>query len=81
MVTHISGHFTLEEAKDLASIFETGSLPAPLRIVEEAIIGTSLGKATQNRGLMGTAVGLGLVLLFVSLLCKRRHNSQCSTLI
>ncbi|WP_342264999.1 protein translocase subunit SecDF [Cardinium endosymbiont of Philonthus spinipes] len=63
--SQISGHFTVEEAKDLASVLATGSLPAPLRIVEEAIMGPSLGKMAQNQGLMATAVGLGLVLLFM----------------
>ncbi|CAH2560100.1 protein translocase subunit SecDF [Cardinium endosymbiont of Oedothorax gibbosus] len=65
--SQISGHFTVEEAKDLASVLTTGSLPAPLRMVEEAIIGPSLGKAAQSQGLMATAVGLGLVLLFMFL--------------
>lgn len=63
--SQISGHFTLEEAKDLASVLETGSLPAPLSIVEEAIMGPSLGKLAQNQGLMATAIGLGLVMLFM----------------
>ncbi|WP_419241199.1 protein translocase subunit SecDF [Cardinium endosymbiont of Nabis limbatus] len=63
--SQISGNFTLEEAKDLASVLGTGSLPAPLRMVEEAIMGPSLGKAAQNQGLMATAIGLGLVLLFM----------------
>ncbi|AXI24202.1 protein-export membrane protein SecD [Cardinium endosymbiont of Sogatella furcifera] len=63
--SQISGHFTIEEAKDLASVLATGSLPAPLKMVEEAIIGPSLGKVAQKQGLVATAVGLGLVLLFM----------------
>ncbi|TSJ81251.1 MAG: protein translocase subunit SecDF [Candidatus Cardinium sp.] len=63
--SQISGDFTIEEAKDLASVLGAGSLPAPLRMVEEAIMGPSLGKAAQHQGLMATAIGLGLVLLFM----------------
>ncbi|MGI2257348.1 protein translocase subunit SecD [Candidatus Cardinium hertigii] len=63
--SQITGDFTLEEAKDLASVLQTGALPAPLRVVEEAIMGPSLSKAAQNQGLMATAVGLGLILLFM----------------
>lgn len=63
----ISGHFTLEEAKDLASVLQTGSLPAPLAIVEEVIIGPMLGKIAQNQGLIAIALGLGSVLLFMFL--------------
>lgn len=63
--SQITGDFTLEEANDLASVLQTGALPAPLRMVEEAIMGPSLGKIAQHQGLMATAVGLGLVLLFM----------------
>ncbi|TDG95339.1 protein translocase subunit SecDF [Cardinium endosymbiont of Culicoides punctatus] len=63
--TEISGNFTVEEAKDLASVLQTGSLPAPLKIVEEAIIGPSLGKIAQNQGIIATMIGLSLVLIFM----------------
>ncbi|ROT47154.1 protein translocase subunit SecDF [Candidatus Cardinium hertigii] len=63
--SQISGSFTVEEAKDLASILQTGSLPAPLKMVEEVIMGPSLGKMAQTQGLVTTALGLGLVLLFM----------------
>ncbi|WP_339044476.1 protein translocase subunit SecDF [Cardinium endosymbiont of Tipula unca] len=63
--SQISGNFTIEEAQDLASILQTGSLPAPLKIVEEAIVGPSLGKIAQNQGIIATVVGLGLVLVFM----------------
>ena len=64
-LSQITGNFTIEEAKDLASVLQTGALPAPLRIVEEAIIGPSLGKIAQTQGLVTTALGLALVLLFM----------------
>jgi len=63
--SQISGSFTNEEAKDLANVLKAGSLPAPTRIVEEAIVGPSLGKVAQNQGLISMACGLGLVVLFM----------------
>jgi SecD/SecF fusion protein len=65
--SQITGNFTLEEAKDLANILKTGSLPAPVRIVEEAIIGPTLGKKAQVEGISSMFVGLGLVVLFMLL--------------
>lgn len=63
--SQISGNFELEEAKDLANVLKAGSLPAPTRIVEEAIVGPSLGKVAQNQGLLSMAAGLGIVVLFM----------------
>ena len=61
----ISGNFTVEEAKDLANILKAGSLPAPTKIVEEAIVGPTLGKVAQNQGLISMAAGLALVVIFM----------------
>lgn len=63
--SQISGNFTAEEAKDLASVLKAGSLPAPTRIVEEAIIGPTLGEAAQNQGLISMACGLGIMVIFM----------------
>jgi SecD/SecF fusion protein len=63
--SQISGNFTVEEAKDLANILKAGSLPAPTKIVEEAIVGPTLGEAARNQGLISTASGLALVVLFM----------------
>ena len=54
----------MEEAKDLANILKSGSLPAPTKIVEEAIIGPTLGKA-QNQGIISMVAGLVLVVMFM----------------
>ncbi len=61
----ISGSFTMEEAKDLANILKAGSLPAPTRIVEEAIIGPTLGKEAQAQGIISILAGLAIVLVFM----------------
>ncbi|BDD10561.1 protein translocase subunit SecDF [Fulvitalea axinellae] len=63
--SEITGNFTLEEAKDLANILRSGSLPAPTRIVEEAIVGPTLGKEAQNQGLTSIFAGLAVVVLFM----------------
>ncbi|MBS1558975.1 MAG: protein translocase subunit SecDF [Bacteroidetes bacterium] len=63
--SQITGSFTPEEAKDLALVLKAGSLPAPTRIVEQAIVGPSLGKIAQNQGLISMACGLGLIVIFM----------------
>lgn len=63
--SQITGNFTVEEAKDLANVLKAGSLPAPTRIVEEAIVGPSLGKVAQNEGLISMAAGLIIVVIFM----------------
>ena len=63
--SEISGNFTLVEAQDLANILKSGSLPAPTQIVEESIIGPTLGKEAQNQGVFSMVAGLALVILFM----------------
>ncbi len=46
-------------------MLKAGSLPAPTRIVEEAIVGPSLGQVAQNQGFISMACGLGIVVLFM----------------
>lgn len=64
-MSSISGNFTTEEAKDLANILKAGKLPAPARIVEEAIVGPSLGAEAISAGLISVIAGLLLVLVFM----------------
>lgn len=63
--SEISGNFTLEEAQDLANILKSGSLPAPTQIVEESIIGPTLGNEAQNQGIFSMIGGLVLVVMFM----------------
>lgn len=60
--SQISGTFTLEEAKDLANLLEVGKLPANTRIIQESIIGPTLGQDNINKG-FGT-----LVITFLAIL-------------
>ncbi|HNQ12365.1 MAG TPA: protein translocase subunit SecDF [Bacteroidia bacterium] len=61
----ISGNFTINEAKDLANILKAGKLPAPAKIVEEAVVGPSLGKESINSSLLSFVIALLLVLAFM----------------
>lgn len=63
--SQISGSFTIEEAKDLANVLKAGSLPAPTKIVEEAVVGPTLGKVAQSQGIFSAVCGLGLVVVFM----------------
>ncbi len=63
--TEISGNFTVEEAQDLANILKAGSLPAPTRIVEEAVVGPTLGTEAQRQGVVSILAGLAIVVVFM----------------
>ncbi len=66
MVSHqISGGFDVEEAIDLANILKAGKLPAPARIVEEAVVGPSLGKEAVSAGLWSFIIAFMLVLVYM----------------
>lgn len=62
----ISGGFKeIEEAKDLANILKAGSLPAPTTIVEDVVVGPTLGKVAQDQGLNSILIGLVIVIVFM----------------
>lgn len=63
--TIISGNFTIEEAQDLANILKAGSLPAPAKIVDEAVVGASLGEENIQAGLMSFVIAIILVLIYM----------------
>ncbi len=61
----ITGNFTVAEAQDLANILRAGSLPAPARIVEEAIVGPSLGREAISSGLSSFIIAFIIVLIYM----------------
>ncbi len=63
----ITGHFSIEEADDLINILKAGKLPAPARIVEETVVGPTLGAEAVSKGLFSTVIALILVLIFMGL--------------
>ncbi|WP_077922323.1 protein translocase subunit SecDF [Spirosoma sp. 209] len=61
----ISGNFTVEETKDMANVLKAGKLPAPTNIVEESIVGATLGSEAVSAGVLSSVIGILLVLAFV----------------
>jgi preprotein translocase subunit SecD len=59
----ISGSFTEQEATDLAIVLRAGSLPAPVKIMENRTVGPSLGQDSINQGIMSILIGSVLVIL------------------
>lgn len=61
----ISGNFTTDEAKDLASVLKAGSLPAPTRIVEFTSVGSTLGQEAITSGLISIVAGFIVIIIFM----------------
>jgi SecD/SecF fusion protein len=61
----ITGSFTVEETKDMSNVLKAGKLPAPTHIVEEAVVGSSLGAEAIKDGIWSSAIGLLIVLVFM----------------
>ena len=59
------GDMTVEEAQDLANILKAGKLPAPARILEENVVGPSLGQEAINSGLWSFIIAFVLVLIYM----------------
>ena len=65
--SQITGNFTLEEAEDLANVLKSGKLPAPATIIQEQVVGPSLGEESINAGLISFVIAFVLVLLYMIL--------------
>ena len=63
--SQITGHFTPEESKDLANVLKSGKMPAPAHIVQEDIVGPSLGQASINAGIISFIVALVLLMIYM----------------
>ncbi len=63
--SQITGNFTLEEAEDLANVLKSGKLPAPATIIQEQVVGPSLGAESINAGLISFVIAFLLVLLYM----------------
>ncbi len=68
--TQIEGFANINEAKDLAIILRAGALPAPVKIIEERIVGPSLGIDSITKGTQAVIFGLALVLIFMFIYYK-----------
>jgi SecD/SecF fusion protein len=63
--SQISGNFTIEEAEDLANVLKSGKLPAPATIVQEQVVGPSLGSESIQSGLLSFVLAFCLVLIYM----------------
>ena len=63
--SQITGNFTVEEAKDLANTLNSGKMPAPARIIQEDVVGPSLGQEAIRNGLWSFALGFLLIMLYM----------------
>ena len=61
----ISGSFSIEEADDLANVLKSGKLPVPARIVQEAVVGPSLGQESINAGMFSFILAFVLILIYM----------------
>jgi len=64
-ISQITGNFTIEDTKDLANVLKAGRLPTTAKIVEEAVVGPSLGQAAIDAGINSSIIGLVVVLIFM----------------
>ncbi len=77
----ITGDFTLEEAKDLANILKSGKLPAPAVIVQEAVVGPSLGQESIRNGLISFILAFVVVLIYMVVFYNRAGWVSVAALI
>ncbi|MBO4536019.1 MAG: protein translocase subunit SecDF, partial [Bacteroidales bacterium] len=67
----ISGHFTQQEADDLSNVLKSGKLSTPARIVQEQVVGPSLGSASIRHGLISFIIAFILVLIYMVIFYRR----------
>ncbi len=68
--SEISGNFTMDEATDLTNVLKSGKLPAPATIVQEQVVGPSLGAESIRAGLISFLIAFVLVLLYMIVFYK-----------
>ena len=68
--SEISGDFTIQEAQDLANVLSSGKVPAPAKIIQDTVVGPSLGQESINAGMLSFLIAFVLVLLYMGLFYK-----------
>ncbi len=63
----ITGDFTIKEAEDLANVLKSGKVPAPAKIIQDSVVGPSLGQEAINSGLLSFVLAFVLVLIYMGL--------------
>ncbi len=70
--SQITGDFSIQEAQDLANVLRSGALPAPARIIQEAIVGPSLGQEAISAGLSSFLIAFFVVLIYMVIYYSRK---------
>ena len=66
--SQITGNFTIEDTKDLANTLNSGKMPAPTRIVQEEVVGPSLGAQSIKQGVISFVVAFVLLMIYMIML-------------
>ena len=66
--SQITGNFTIEDTKDLANTLNSGKMPAPTRIVQEEVVGPSLGAQSIKQGIISFVVAFVLLMIYMIML-------------
>ena len=77
----ITGNFTITEAEDLANVLKSGKLPAPATIVQEQVVGPTLGSASIKAGMISFAIAFVLVLVYMMVFYAGAGVAACVALI
>lgn len=68
--SQITGNFTIQEAQDLANVLSSGKVPAPAKIIQDTVVGPSLGQESINAGMLSFVIAFILVLLYMGAFYK-----------
>ena len=79
--SEISGNFTVDEAKDLANILKSGKLTAPAKMVQESVVGPSLGAESIRTGLISFVVAFVLVFIYMIFFYNMAGIAACCALL
>ena len=66
--SQISGNFTIEDTKDLANTLKSGRMPAPARIVQEEVVGPTLGAQSIQQGIVSFVIAFVLLMIYMILM-------------
>ena len=79
--SRITGNFTINEAKDLANVLKSGKVRAPSRIIQDTVVGPSLGQESINAGIFSFIIAFVLVLIYMGVFYSTSGWISCIALI
>ena len=79
--SRITGNFTINEAKDLANVLKSGKVRAPSRIIQDTVVGPSLGQESINAGIFSFIIAFVLVLIYMGVFYSTGGWISCIALV